>query len=102
MAASLEIAAHWHEQDGVWFAQKVRALAHHYQIFEQLPIEHCGGLRNSHSLLKDELVKKRILDYLQSLPTGKVTPKKLQAAINTVILPDLGITPKKPIDTRTA
>ncbi|EDR04366.1 uncharacterized protein LACBIDRAFT_330618 [Laccaria bicolor S238N-H82] len=53
-------------------------------------------------LLKDELVKKRILDFLQSLPTGKVTPKKLQVAVNTVILPALDITPKKPIGTRTA
>ena len=54
------------------------------------------------SLLKDELVKKRILNYLRSLPTGKVTPKKLQAAVNTQILPDLGITPKRLIGTCTA
>jgi hypothetical protein len=100
--ASLEIAAQWHEQDGVWFSRKVRALARHYQIFEQLPVESRGGLRNARSLLKDELVKKRVLDYLQSLPTGKVMPKALQATINTVILSGLGITPKKPISTRTA
>jgi len=47
-------------------------------------------------------VKKRALLYLQSLPTGKVTPKKLQVAINTSILPDLGITTKKPLCVRTA
>jgi hypothetical protein len=47
-------------------------------------------------------VKKSILDHLQSLPTGKITPKKLQVAVNTEILPDLGITPKRPIGTRTA
>ncbi len=29
-------------------------------------------------------------------------PKKLQAAVNTEILPDIGITPKKPVSTRTA
>jgi len=102
MEASLEIAEQWHERDGVWFSWKVRALARHYQVFEQLPVEHCGGLRNAHSLLKNELVKKRILDYLQSLPTGKVMPKKLQVAVNTEILLDLGITPKKPVGTCTA
>ena len=31
-----------------------------------------------------------------------MTPKKLQVAVNTEILPDLGITPKKPIGTCTA
>lgn len=100
--ASLEIAAQWHEREGVGFSRKVRALARHYQIFEQLSIEHRGGLKNVRSLLKDELIKKRILDYLQSLPTGKVMPKNLQVAVNTVILPALDITPKKPISTRTS
>ena len=98
----MEIAAQWHEREGVWFSRKVRALAHHYQIFEQLPIEHRSGLKNVRSLLKDELIKKRILDYLQSLPTGKVMPKKLQVAVNTVILPALDITSKKPIGTHTS
>jgi len=102
IAASLEIAAQWHEWEGVWFSWKVCALARHYQIFKQLPVESCSGLRNAHSLLKDELVKKQILNYLQSLLTGKVTPKALQVTVNTVILPGLGITPKKPISTCTA
>jgi len=102
MNASMEIAAQWHDSEGIWFARKVRALAQHYQTFEQLPVERRGGYRNAQTLLKDELVKKRILDYLQNLPTGKVTPKKLQAAVNTEILPDIGITPKKPVSTRTA
>jgi hypothetical protein len=102
MDASMEIAAQWHNSEGVWFARKIRALARHYQIFEQLPVEQRGGYRNARTLLRDELVKKRILDYLQNLPTGKVTPKKLQIAVNTEILPDLGITPKKPVSTRTA
>jgi hypothetical protein len=39
--ASLEISNQWHHGagSGIWFAQYVRALAHHYQIFEQLPME---------------------------------------------------------------
>jgi hypothetical protein len=72
MDASLEIAAQWHDSEGIWFAQKVWALAQHYQTFDQLPVEQQGGYRNAWTLLKDELVKKRILDYLQNLPTGKV------------------------------
>jgi len=100
--ASLQIAEQWHEKQGVWFARRIRALAQHYQMFEQLPAEHRGGLKNARSLLKDELVKKGVLDYLQSLPTGKVTPKKLRATVNTEILPGLLITPKKPISVRTA
>ena len=80
----------------------MRALARHYQNFEQLLIEHHGGYKNTRSLLKDKNVKKRVLSYLQSLPTGKVTPKKLQVALNTIVLPDLGITTKKPLCVRTA
>ena len=80
----------------------MRALARHYQNFEQLPVEHRGGYKNARSLLKDENVKKRALSYLQSLPTGKVTPKKLQVALNNIILPDLGITTKKPLCLRTS
>jgi hypothetical protein len=99
MDASFQIAEQWHDRNGSWLACMIRALAWHYQIFEQLPMERWGICRNAWTLLKDQLVKKRILDYLQSLPTGKVTPQKLQAAINTEILPDLGITPKKPIST---
>ena len=41
--ASLEIAHQWHEGEGIHFAWKVRALAQHYQVFEQLPMEKHGG-----------------------------------------------------------
>ena len=56
---SFEIAQQWHEQDSSnsHFARRVRALAHHYQIFEQLPKEHRGGYKNARSLLKDEIVR---------------------------------------------
>ena len=49
------------------------------------------------SLLKDENVKRRLLSYLWSLPTRKVTLKKVQVALNAIILADLGITTKKPL-----
>jgi hypothetical protein len=37
--ASLEISRQWHKGEGNWFAHQVRALAWHYQIFEELPVE---------------------------------------------------------------
>ena len=37
--ASFQIAQQWHKGEGKHFACKVRALARHYQVFEQLPIE---------------------------------------------------------------
>lgn len=82
--------------------QRMHALAQHYQNFEQLLVKHCGGYKNVQPLLNDENVKKRVLSYLQSLPTGKVTPKKLQVALHNIILPDLGITTKKPLCIRMA
>ncbi|KAF8179909.1 hypothetical protein BJ912DRAFT_1062706 [Pholiota molesta] len=102
--ASEEIARQWHEGEGVWFARRVRALARHYQVFEQLPIEHRGGYKNARTLLCDERVKKSSLDFLQvsRLPSGKVTPKIFQNALNTTILPDLGITTARPLCKRTA
>lgn len=56
MAASEHIADEWHEGEGVHFARQVRALARHFQLFEQLPIEKRGGDRG-HSLLSDERVQ---------------------------------------------
>jgi hypothetical protein len=47
LAASQEIARQWHEGEGHHFNQQVRALARHYQRFEKLPVEKCGGLRTS-------------------------------------------------------
>src|SRR5271170_2511044 len=49
--ASLEIAHKWHEKDGTYFACRIRALALHYQLFEQLSLENQGGQKNAKSLL---------------------------------------------------
>jgi len=59
MQASNEIARQWHEGKGVHFARQVRALARHYQIFAQLPIERRGGKANAHSWLNDKTVQSR-------------------------------------------
>ena len=101
-AASLEIAKQWHNGDGVWFARRICSLARHYQVFEQLPIEKRGGRSNSKSWLHNESVKHLTREWLSAQPTGKVTPKALQRALNTTIFPQLNITPKKPFCDRTA
>lgn len=101
IGASFEIARQWHEGEGVHFARKVRALARHYQIFEQLPEEKRGGDR-SHCLLLDERVRKAARAWLVAQPAGSITSRLFQHTLNTAILPDLSITLKRPLCERTA
>jgi len=42
--------------EGNWFACHVQALAQHYQIFEELPVEKQGESQNARSWLYDENV----------------------------------------------
>ena len=100
--ASIEIARQWHEGPGNWFARRVHALARHYQAFEELPVEKRGGEKNARSWLHDEAVQSRTRDWLTSQETGKVTPRRLQQALNEVIFPDLNIILKSPLSERTA
>jgi hypothetical protein len=100
--ASLEIARQWHEGEGNWFARRVWALAQHYQIFEELPVEKRGGSQNARSWLYDEKVRLQTMNWLTSQKTDDVTPRKLQQALNDTIFPDLNIAVKNPISERTA
>jgi hypothetical protein len=75
MAASKDIARQWHEGSGAHFARRVRVLARHYQLFEQLPAEKRGG-DHGRSLFNDEPVQAAARAYLMSLETGEVTPKR--------------------------
>ncbi|KAG2073340.1 hypothetical protein BDR04DRAFT_938267, partial [Suillus decipiens] len=102
IGASLEIARQWHEGNGLWYSRRVRALARHYQIFEQLPHEKRGGTQGARSFLHDESVETRCRTWLSNIQTGQVTPHALQNALHTTILPELGIIPKQPISERTA
>ncbi|KAI0058049.1 hypothetical protein BV25DRAFT_1919585 [Artomyces pyxidatus] len=65
IAASHEIARQWHEGKGTHFARRIRGLARHYQLFEQLPLEKRGGDRG-HSLLNDEAVQGAARQWLTS------------------------------------
>lgn len=105
VAASKEIARQWHEKlDGSsdHFARRIRALARHYQIFEQLPKERRGGFKNSRSILKNETVRNSARAWLFQQGKGKVTPIKFKHGLNNIILPSLGIFPSKPLCERTA
>jgi len=54
------------------------------------------------SWLHDEVVKKAVLDYLNNIPNGKVTPKAIQKQINNTIFLELSIKPKQPLSIQTA
>jgi hypothetical protein len=102
IAASLEIAHQWHEGEGAYFARKVRALARHYQVFEQLPIEKRGGRENALSPLKDERLQLASRRWLTSQPIGTITPRNFQHALNSNIVPSLNISLAQPLSERTA
>lgn len=102
--ASIEIARQWHERDSsnAYFACRIRALARHYQIFEQLPKERRGGYKNARSLLKDKIVRSSSRIWLTEQLIGSITPQLFQDALNNIILPSLGMSPTKPLCERTA
>ncbi|KIL54192.1 hypothetical protein M378DRAFT_188729 [Amanita muscaria Koide BX008] len=104
MEASMTIAEQWHEGTGsqVHFSRRVRALARHYQIYEQLPEEKRGNSRNAYSLLKDESVRNATRGWLTEQEVGSITPQKFVHALNEKILPELGIKPEKALSERTA
>jgi hypothetical protein len=104
IAASFEIAQQWHEKDdsNSHFARRIRTLARHYQIFEQLPKERRGGYKNARSLLKDEVVRTASRTWLTEQSIGSVTPNSFMHALNKIILPSLGMSPSKPLCERTA
>jgi hypothetical protein len=72
--ASKDVIQQWHEGEGVHFACRIHFLAHHYQLFEQLPIKKQGGDRG-HSLLNNEQIQAAVRAYLSSLAVGDVTAK---------------------------
>jgi len=102
IAASLEIAHQWHEDKGAHFARKIRALAQHYQVFEQLPTERRGGRENALSPLKDERLQLACRQWLMSQPIGDITPCKFQHGLVTTIIPSLNISLAQPLCEQTA
>ncbi|KAK0226913.1 hypothetical protein EDD85DRAFT_958157 [Armillaria nabsnona] len=100
--ASLEISRQWHEGNGNYFAQRVRALACHYQVFEQLPEETRGGRANAKSLLNDKSVQVACRMWLNEQKVGTITLKLFREVINATILASLGIQTMKPLAEWTA
>jgi len=104
MDASAAITHQWHEKDtsNTHFARRICALAHHFQVFEQLPCEQRGSDKDARCLLKDESVRAATRSWLTEQKVGSITPRNFQGALNTIILPSLGIALKKPLCERTA
>lgn len=105
MEASHQIALQWQDDirgSAVHLARCIRALAHHYQVHEELPAEKCGGYQSRSSLLRDEAVRIAAWGWLTAQKVGTVTPRMFQEGINKEILPGLGIALKAPLSTKTA
>ncbi|KIJ56331.1 hypothetical protein M422DRAFT_239552, partial [Sphaerobolus stellatus SS14] len=105
LKASEQIALQWQDDvngSAAHFARRIRALASHYQVNEQLPIEKCGGYKNARSILKEESVRTAARTWLTSQKVGSITPTKFCNGLNTEILPGLGISLKSPFCTKTA
>ena len=103
--ASKEIALQWHQKlegSSEHFARRIRGLARHYQIFEHLPKEKRGGIKNSRSVMKNETVLRASRAWLIQQKKGSVSPGNFQKGINEIILPSLNIFPSKPLCERTA
>ncbi|PCH36576.1 hypothetical protein WOLCODRAFT_82413, partial [Wolfiporia cocos MD-104 SS10] len=100
--ASMQIAHQWHEGNGNWFARRVHALARHYQVFEQLPVEKHDSSSNNRSWLHNKSVQNCTREWLTTQSIGKVMPHNLQQSLNSIILPDLGMIPAKPLSICTA
>ncbi|KAH6908120.1 hypothetical protein BKA70DRAFT_1222920 [Coprinopsis sp. MPI-PUGE-AT-0042] len=69
MEASKRVAQQWQNDikgSAVSFARRIRALARHYQYYEQLPLEKRRGHRNARLLLKDEAVRNTAQAWLTS------------------------------------
>jgi len=50
------------------------------------------------SWLHDDAVKLHVMQFLNSLPTGKVTPCSLTKHVNSILFPELRITLAKPLN----
>lgn len=94
-----------HPCEGHYFAQQIWVLAHHYQIYEQLPMERRGGRRTSGSqasLLELPAVEAAVRTWLNNRIVGSIKPSNFRNALNSTILPNLNIYPKNPLSNRTA
>jgi hypothetical protein len=97
ISASIHIALSKHEDDGVWFVQCLWVLAWYFRKCGELPIECHGGIHKGTSYLEDEDVSRAACLWLESQKLGTVTSTGFCRAVNTTILPDLGVTLKKPL-----
>jgi len=79
----MQIARQMTDRAGTHFACQICFLAHHYQLFEQLPPQKQGKYLNR-SLLNDEQVQVAARTYLTAIPMGEVTPLHFCCMLNDI------------------
>jgi hypothetical protein len=102
IAASVHIALSQHKGEGAWFAQHIHALVHHFEKYEQLPIECWGGRCKGSCHLDDEDVNRAAQSWAEMQKIGMLTSSRFCRALNATIFPDLIIAFKKPLSNHTA
>src|SRR5258708_26557203 len=80
-----------HDGDGAYFASHIRVLAQYYEKHGNLPIDQHGGYRKGLSCLEDPDVAAAVHAWLAKQSLKEMTPMTFCQALNTTILPDLGV-----------
>ena len=101
IAVSMQIARQMTDGVGTHFACQICFLAHHYQLFEQLPPQKQGKYLNR-LLLNDKQVQAAARTYLMGLSMGKVTLLCFRCMLNEHILLLLGYALKNNLSLCTA
>ena len=102
IAASIHMAIDCHDGDGAHFASHIQVLAQYYEKHGNLPIDQHGGYRKGLSCLKDPDVAAAVHAWLAKQSSKEMTPMTFCQALNTMILPDLGVALKHPLSHHTA
>ena len=102
IVASTHMAIDCHDGDGAYFVSCIRALAQYYEKHGNLPIDQCGGYRKGLSCLEDPDVAAAVHAWLAKQSLKEMTPMTFCQALNTMILPDLGVALKHPLSHHTA
>ena len=88
--------------DSIYFTSHIRALAQYYERNEALPIECHGGSRKGSCHLGDLDVEKAVRAWLATQTSKDLVLELFHQALNTTILPELGIRLSKPLCHHTA
>lgn len=103
-----EIACRNAGKDTLNFQHRIRSQARHLVKFGVIPLVRRGNSTSHASLLDNEAMHIKIMEYLACLATGEITPRKFRGHLINVILPSIDLDaldntpPKATISMRTA